>query len=74
MWASVSSGTTSSLSGIWGSGPNDIWAVGGVVHWNGSAWAAVSSGTTRGMSGIWGSGPDDLWAVGDGGTILRHRN
>ena len=27
-WSSVSSGTASSLSSVWGSGPSDVWAVG----------------------------------------------
>src|SRR6516225_9859230 len=28
LWTSVPSGTTNSLFGVWGSGPNDVWAVG----------------------------------------------
>ena len=62
-----------SLHGVWGSGPNDVWAVGdaGILHWDGSAWTAVSSGTTAYLEGVWGSGANDVWAVGDVGTILH---
>lgn len=67
----------SRLYGVWGSGPNDVWAVGArgdfsmssavVTHWDGAAWTGVdlmlSPGDTR-IEAIWGSGPNDVWAVG----------
>ena len=62
------------LNGIWGSGANDVWAVGDsgtIVHWNGTAWSIVASGTTKNLHGVWGSVANDVWAVGAGGTILR---
>ncbi|OJY23859.1 MAG: hypothetical protein BGO98_18150 [Myxococcales bacterium 68-20] len=75
-WVAVESQSTSRLEGIWGSGPNDIWAVGdnGTIRHlvNGaSRWDIVPSPTTEALHGIWGSGPNDVWAVGDNGTILR---
>ena len=63
------------LSAIWGSGPGDIYAVGGngtIVHYDGSAWSIMNSGTTHWLLGIWGSGPSDIYAVGSGGTILHY--
>ena len=67
-----------SLHGVWGSGPNDVWAVGGdgngdgiTLHWDGTAWTAVSSGTMYDLIRVWGSGANDVWAVGDVGTILH---
>jgi hypothetical protein len=63
------------VNGLWGSGPNDMWAVGGggtIVHWNGSAWSTSSSGTADTLVALWGTGPCDVWAVGAGGTILHH--
>jgi hypothetical protein len=72
-WTSVPSGTTNNLIGVWGSGPNDVWAVGRggtILHWNDSAWTAVPSSTTANLFGVWGSGPNDVWATG-GGTILH---
>jgi hypothetical protein len=74
LWTSVPSGTTANLAGIWGSGPNDVWAVGGsgtILHWNGSAWSSVSSCITNNLNGVWGSGANDAWAVGYSGTILE---
>jgi hypothetical protein len=75
-WSAVPSATTLRLFSVWGSGPNDVWAVGSVaettiVHWNGSAWSAVRPVVPNEMLGalmaVWGSGPDDVWAVGDVG-------
>jgi hypothetical protein len=70
------------VAGLWGSGPDDVWAVStmgpGVgfpdtSHWTGGDWAIDwdSPGGFRVMSGIRGTGPDDVWAVGNGGTV-RH--
>ncbi len=72
------------LVAIWGTGPNDVWAVGSqsgggyqvdptgvIVHWNGTTWSNVAIGTTSALSGIWGSGSNDVWAVGQKGTILH---
>jgi hypothetical protein len=59
---------------VWGSGPNDVWAVGDagtILHWNGTAWTGVPSGTGNDLYGVWGSGPNDVWAVGAGGTVLH---
>src|SRR5262245_53705725 len=60
------------LSGVWGSGPNDVFAIGGasILHWDGDAWRSQASGTGATLTAIWGSGPDDVFAVG-GGTIVH---
>jgi hypothetical protein len=60
------------LYGIWGSGANDVWAVGAqnnIVHYDGAAWTNVVSGANGSLSAIWGSGPNDVWA---GGTLMEH--
>ncbi len=68
--------TDTSLTDVWGSGPNDVWAVGwgsagGVIlHWNGSSWS-LSTKTPYGLVSIWGRGPDDVWARGANGTVLH---
>jgi len=67
------------LESVWGSGPSDVWAVGGsfagggeILHWDGSAWSfssvALSDGGTilPTVASVWGSGPSDVWAVGPG--------
>jgi hypothetical protein len=75
-WHSVPPGHSESESpvmGVWGSGPNDVWAaVGDLVHWDGSAWTLAQIGTNSnpvGLSGVWGTAQDDVWAVG-GSTVV----
>jgi hypothetical protein len=73
-WTPTPNSTLANLNAIWGSAPDDIWAVGdygAIVHWDGQAWSAVPSGTTYILSGVWGSGRDDVWAVGSFGTVLH---
>jgi hypothetical protein len=63
---------------VWGSGPNDVWAVAndasdrGIFHWDGHS--GSSNPTTIGgqLTGVWGSGANDVWIVGLGGMILHH--
>lgn len=62
------------LEAIWGSGPNDVWAVGWfgtIMHWDGIAWSRFESGTQWPLFGVWGTGPNDVWAVGRYGTVLH---
>ncbi len=38
------------LNGVWGSGANDVWAVGNggtILHWSGGAWVSVPSGSSE---------------------------
>ncbi|MDB4957154.1 MAG: uncharacterized protein JWO36_4723 [Myxococcales bacterium] len=62
---------TVAFTGLWGSGPNDVWVTGGgtgnhTYHYNNGTWTntAVSSG----VSLIWGSGPTDVWFFGTAAT------
>jgi hypothetical protein len=72
--------TNSVLSSVWGSAPDDVWAVGSeaandsIQHWNGAKWSSFSMGTQIGLTGVWGSDRDDVWAVGGtaGGSKLLH--
>ncbi len=65
----------SPLLALWGSGPNDLWAVGPelVQHWNGRFWLLHNPGTMAAslFFGIWGTGPKSAWAVGTNGTLTR---
>jgi hypothetical protein len=71
-WTAMSSGTTTPFMGVWGSGPDNVFAVGGgifgsgiVLRWNGEKWSAMSSAASdRGYFGVWGSGPTDVFVVG----------
>ncbi len=62
---SVPSGGTS-LSGLWGSGPSDIFV--GTwqrpLHSTGNgAWTAIDPAAPKNVSAIWGTGPTDVWLV-----------
>ncbi len=66
-------------SAAWGSGPEDVWAVGyygQIRHWDGSSWA-VSRLAVDGnpiyndLYSIHGSSTKDVWAVGEG--VVLHR-
>ncbi len=71
-WTRVAMDPDLFLDAIWGSGPDDVWAVGGgILRWQGDAWKKVPSPTTTTLEGIWGSGPNDVWAAGCAGTIIR---
>jgi hypothetical protein len=68
------------LNSVWGSGADDVWAVGmasqapapaTILHWNGSAWSSFGTEGVHTLWGVWGSAPDDVWAVGDFGTIVH---
>jgi hypothetical protein len=57
------------LDDMWGSGPSDIWTVGGtndvngsLTHWDGTTWTRTHLGTQQ-FRVVWGSGPTDVWAV-----------
>jgi hypothetical protein len=69
-------GNAGMVGGLWGNGPNDVWAVlptGTLVHWNGVAWTqAAGEVETGAAASVWGSGPDDLWVVGYRGIMLHY--
>jgi hypothetical protein len=56
-WSSVLTGVTVPLYGVWGSAPDNFWAVGEggtIVHWDGAAWSPVMSPTQRTLRAVWG--------------------
>jgi hypothetical protein len=67
------SGVTQDLYAVWGSGSQDIWAVGAggmVAHYDGCSWvASLVPGTTQPLRAIWGSSATDIWAVGGTSTM-----
>lgn len=66
---------------VWGTGPDDVFAVGGplgnsgfeavAVHYDGERWRDLAPGGERSFWWVTGSGPDDVWMVGEGGRITR---
>jgi hypothetical protein len=72
------------LFGIWGSGPGDLWTVGGdpagvgprpvLLHHDGASWtpfAAPPGSEDRILFKVWGTAADDVWACGDAGLLLH---
>lgn len=67
-----------SLSGIWGTGPDDIFVVGGddtqgtVLHHDGTTWSLMEVPDIDLLVWVYGFGPDDVYAVGEGGGMLHY--
>jgi hypothetical protein len=71
-WTKATSPLTHTWWGVWGSGPNDVWAVGvagKIIHYTSGTWTEVSSGYTQNIRGIWGKDGSDIWAAGADGWI-----
>ena len=68
------SASASSLNGVAGTGPSDIWAVGQnastsfIEHWNGQSWSHVASPASEPADGqlntVSADSPADAWAAG----------
>ena len=74
-WKQMTSPTTVSLTGIWGSSPSDIFAVGHkgtILHYDGTTWSIMKSTTTAKLTSIWASSSSDVYVVGTKGTILHY--
>jgi len=72
-WRTIKVGTSQTLVGAWGSGPNDVWIVGSggaVLHFDGKKWTMPYLGPGQTLTGVWGSGPKDVYVLGY--TTLHH--
>lgn len=79
-WEAQGSGESpGQLHDVWGSAPDDVFAVGSsgkAVQYDGSAWVERVNGLAAQMTlrGVWTAGVDsDVIAVGDDATIVRYR-
>jgi hypothetical protein len=74
-WSLVGALTGRSTAALSGSGPNDVWALGGnslyALHWDGSTWT-TSTLPNLGFVDLYVGSPHVLWTVGVNGHILRH--
>lgn len=66
-----------SVSSVWGTGPDDVFAVGGgergtVFHYDGEAWSQMVVPDVPLLVWVYGWAPDDVIAVGTGGGVLRY--
>lgn len=66
------------LLGVWGSGPDDVWAVGQtnryeslIQHWDGIKWSKVVHPGQGPLARVRGTGKDDVWVVGAAGAVLH---
>ena len=79
----MSSGFKDEITGVWASGPKDIYVArwdlwGGdsyIYHFDCSSWSTVWDSLSYGsikLEGIWGSSAGDIWAVGDFWSDVLH--
>ncbi len=81
-WQLVRSGLPGALLSVWGTGPEDVWAVGAdardgtgptVIHYDGDAWSGVPTGQGQGdLWWVFGFNGGPIYMGGDGGVILRY--
>jgi hypothetical protein len=75
-WTRTVMPDTREMRGVWGFGPDDVYAVGYreelmgpqlpvVRHWDGTSWTDMDTGMPYGQFyAVWGTSPDNLYAVG----------
>jgi predicted esterase/photosystem II stability/assembly factor-like uncharacterized protein len=74
-WARMASGTTNSLTGLWGVSPTDVFAVGPkgtILHFDGRTWSPMTVAGEPHLLSIWGSSSRDVFVVGDKGVIVHY--
>ncbi len=74
-WVELDSGVSVTLNDVWGSAPDDVFAVGGngtILHFDGNTWTPMASGTTESLSAVYGYGASDVYAVGANLTLLHY--
>lgn len=70
--------TAGSLSGVWGSGPDDVFMVGGdevqgeIYHYDGATWAPMELPAVPLQVWAFGFGPDNVYSVGLDGSALHY--
>jgi hypothetical protein len=73
-WAPQSSGTQTTLEGVWAADATDVWAVGQlglILRYDGAVWVPQVTPTSSWLRAVWGTSPTNVWAVGSG-TILHY--
>ncbi len=74
--ATMESGTTEELYGVWGSSTSDVFAVGAggtILHYNGTDWSPMDTGGFDDyMISVTGSSSSDVYAMGSRGFLLHY--
>ncbi len=80
-WARQESGSQAILTTVHGTGPRDVWAVGGppavVLHYDGTGWSPQAGGLgwrSAAASGVWAEADGTVWVVGWGGEAWRRKS
>ena len=80
LWTKSTSVASLRLLGMYGSGPNDIWAVGNAssgvpaltpgiaIRWNGSSWQTVNGAPADFFNAVYAIG-SDVWIAGNNGRV-----
>jgi hypothetical protein len=71
-WVPSVQGPLFELRGIWGTDPDNLWAVGErgtILRRSRGSWSPVSSPSSGALMAIWGAAADQLWAVGSDGIL-----
>jgi cysteine-rich repeat protein len=67
-WTEMPTDTFAYLSAVWGSAPDDVFAVGGgkILHYDGSTWTSQAVPVpAQGYTAVWGTGATNVYALGD---------
>lgn len=73
-WVRANAGAEVGFSGVHGSGPNDVWAVGElgtIAHYDGTGWKVATPITSVTLRAVAAVSTTDAWAFGDSGTALH---
>lgn len=84
-WSRQETPSRQDLWGVWGSAPDDLWAVGGrgldegdatLLHFDGRAWGSVGLPALRRANvfafyKVWGTSRDNVYVVGQRGAVLH---
>jgi hypothetical protein len=66
-WNPKYSDTIYALNAVWGSSPNDVWAVGRqgtIIHWDGIEWKKINSPTKMYLGDVGGNSSSNIYAIG----------
>jgi hypothetical protein len=77
-WTAVASGGGAGLTGLWGTGPDDVWATGGdamsgeLLHFGGSSWSTVwtTPASVGRLTSVWGA-DGALYVAATNGMVFR---
>jgi hypothetical protein len=71
-WSQMTSGTTATLWGVWGTSATDVFIAGdsGILHFDGNSWTQVA-GVTASLRAVWGTASNNVYSSGWQETLLH---